>query len=132
MAADECQKSQHHGEMPNARVVKSAHEHRQKRELHRAIEHQTGEDREHTKTDGGCVSQLLQWIVRLVQLGLAAEEKIMLRHGPNAANIARHKEHLAVIAAENFVGDVECARDHVDPHESEMPLQRAAEPASER
>src|ERR1700690_2116003 len=132
MSADELQESDHDGKMPDARIVKSAHQYCQKRELHRAIEPQAGENGEHAETDCRSVSQFLQRIVRLAQLGLRAEEKIMPGHGPDAANIARHEEHLAIIFAENFVGDVDRPRDHVNPDESEMPLQRPAEPTADR
>src|SRR5579864_5295708 len=56
----------------------------------------------------------------------------MPRHRPNAAHVFRDEQHLAVIATEDLVSQIKNACGNVDPHESEVPLQRAAEPTSNR
>src|ERR1700723_298415 len=118
--------------MPDSCIVKSAHQDRQKRKLHRTVEDEPSENGKHAETDCRSVGQFLQRIIWLVQFGLWGGEKKMKRHGPKAADITREEEHLPIIFAEDFIGHVECAGEHVNPDESEMPLQRAAEPASER
>ena len=56
----------------------------------------------------------------------------MPHHRPNAWDIARHKEHLLVISAEELVSHVQQTACYINPHEREMPLQRTTEPSADR
>src|SRR5271169_351625 len=55
----------------------------------------------------------------------------MTRHRPNAGKITPDKKNLLIVAAEDLVADVHEARGDVDPHESKVPLQCAAEPSAQ-
>src|SRR4029077_17336550 len=59
-----------------------------------------------------------------------SEEKVVVHHGPDPANISWSKQHLAIIPAEHLIAKVEEAGCDIDPHEGEVPLQAAAQPSA--
>src|SRR5271166_5987714 len=88
-----------------------------------------GHESAHAKENRGSVSELLQRVVRRVNLGFGAKEEVMARHGPHAFDIARREKHLAPMAGYNLVDHVHESAANEDPHEREVPLQRAPQPA---
>src|SRR5438067_12783932 len=55
----------------------------------------------------------------------------MPRHGPHALDVARHEQDLFVMPGDELIGDVNDAGRDEYPHESEVPLQRAAQPSAD-
>src|SRR5205823_14414046 len=74
---------------------------------------------------------LLQRIVGLFCHRLGTEEKVVAHHRPNPWNITRRKQDLPIIPAEDLIPEIQHAAAYVDPHESEVPLQRAAQPVAD-
>src|SRR4029077_4027767 len=74
---------------------------------------------------------LLQRVVGFTLFRLWAKEKVVTHHGPNARKIAVSKKYLAIVAAEELISKVEQASANVDPHEGEVPLERAAKPSTD-
>src|SRR5437868_5585305 len=109
MSGDECEKSAHGDEVPDAREMKSAKQRGQKRQLDRFPEHESGDHGKHAEGERLRVSQLLQRVVRLGLRRLWTKQKIMAEHGPYAGEIAWNQDHLSPVAAEELICTVEKA-----------------------
>src|SRR5579871_291040 len=131
VAEYESQDCPHHDEMPQPCPMKAAYQPGEPRELHRLPDSQPSNHRENTQSNGAGIGQFLKRVVRFAHYGFWPEEEIPPDHRPNTGNIVMGEQHLAVISAEDFVPQVNQSRRDVDPHESEMPLQSAAEPATD-
>src|SRR5271166_6488505 len=118
--------------MPDAGKRESTHQPRQPPELRWLEEHYARQRGDHTKEDRGSVGELLQRIVSRVNRGFEAEEEVVPRHRQNALDIARREQHLAPMAARKLIDHVQDPATNEDPHESEVPLECAAKPASNR
>src|SRR5260221_1078948 len=118
--------------MPEARIVESAHQPRQPVELYRLPYRKAGQHREHAQADHRGVRMFLKWVVGFTLLRFRTEEEVVLHHGPDAWDVAMSDQNLPIGAAEDLIADVDHARGDVNPHEGEVPLQRAAEPSADR
>src|SRR4029077_16083977 len=56
--------------------------------------------------------------------------EIVPYHRPDAGNITRSEKNLPVVSTEYLITEIEEASGDVDPHESQVPLQRATEPSA--
>ena len=74
----------------------------------------------------------LKRVVSFPEWRFWSEEKIVAQHWPDSRKIASNEKNLPVTAAEDLVGKVKKSGRNVDPHEREMPLQRATKPAARR
>src|ERR1700678_1261842 len=131
MQYDHHKMSQHEKEnCPDARVMKSSHHPGKPGELNRLPDGEASEYGENAKNDRGGIGLLLQWVIYLAGRRFGTEQEIMLHHRPNAGNVARRKQHLAVIAAKNLIPKIQGACAHVNPHKGQMPLQRTTQPTT--
>src|SRR4051794_31004094 len=121
----------HHREMPDPGPVKTTHDPCQPGKLYWFPHCKSGQDRQNPQAEHRRVRQLLKRVVGLAGNWFRSKEKIVMRHGPDSANIARHEQHLAIVSAEHLMSQVEKAGRDVNPHESEVPLQAAAQPSTE-
>src|SRR3954469_24804321 len=74
----------------------------------------------------------LERVIRFFRRRFGSEEKIMPHHGPHAGNIARNKQDLFVVTTKELISHVQQPTRDVNPHKSQVPLQRPAEPAADR
>src|SRR5580692_1673718 len=130
MAENERQDCPHDQEMPQSRQMKSAHHPRQPRRLHRLPYRETGQHRKHAQSDCGSVSVFLQRVVSFFYWRLGAEEKVIAHPWPHSGQVSRREKNLLIVAAKNLISDVHQSGCQVNPHEGEMPLQRATQPAA--
>src|SRR5271166_6343911 len=73
---------------------------------------------------------LLQRVVCLTRRGLRPEEEIMFDHRPYSRKIPASKQNLSIISAEELIPEIDQPGRDVNPHERQVPLQRAAEPSA--
>src|SRR6266536_2412398 len=132
MAEYECQQRPHDYKMPQAGIMKTTHHPRQPGKLHRLPDSNARKDRQHAQHKCGSVSVLLQRIVSFFYRRLGAEEKIVAHHRPHAMNVARRKQDLPIIIAEYLIAEIQQTASNINPHESQMPLQRATQPPANR
>src|ERR1043166_1351275 len=126
MAGDKGKKSTQRHEVPDAREMKSSEQKRQPRKLGRLIKHDPSCGREHAEQDRGGISKLLERVISFFNLRLGAEQEVMPGHRPYAFDVAWRKEDLPKVTAEKLINDVHHTSRDEDPHEGEMPLERAA------
>src|SRR5437868_9182595 len=63
---------------------------------------------------------------------LGSKEKVVPNHGPDARQVSMGEQNLLIVSTKKLVADVDQAGGHVDPHECEVPLQRASKPTTKR
>src|SRR6267154_73053 len=114
--------------MPDARPVKSSHHPGQPGKLNRLPHREPSQHRQNSQPNRSSVSMLLQRVIRLAYRRLGAEKEVMLHHRPHARNIPRRKQNLPIVPAEKLIAEIQNARRHVNPHEGQVPLQRASQP----
>src|SRR6266849_6278492 len=132
VSGNKCEEAAHRREMPHAREMKTTEQKCQPRELDGFVQDDPSEQRQRAERYGGGVSQLLQRVVLTRRRGLGTKEKIVPRHRPHAWDVMEREQHRTVMPADDLIHDINYAARGEEPHEGEMPLQRAAEPSAER
>src|SRR5580765_4442934 len=112
--------------------MEAAHHPRQPRKLHWLPNREARQHREHSQPNRGGVRVLLQRVVGFLGLGFVAEEKVVPHYRPYTRDVTSYEEHLLVVSAEDLIAEVHEAGRDIDPHEGKVPLQRAAQPSTER
>src|SRR5437016_11407824 len=121
----------HDPEVPVARRLKAAEQRRQPRELHRLVNGQPGQHRDRAEEVDARVGELLKRVVLALWWVVPTEPEVVPRHVDRAAHVARTKQQRAPLAALREIAEVQQADGHEGPHQGEMPVQRAREPAAE-
>src|SRR5437016_1159155 len=121
----------HDPEVPVARRLKAAEQRRQPRELHRLVNGQPGQHRDRAEEVDTRIGELLQRVVLALWRVVRAEPEVVPRHVDRAAHVARAEQQRAPLAALHEIAEVEQADGHEGPHQGEVPVQCAREPAAE-
>ena len=82
----------HRQEMDQPRAVVAAEQPAERRQLHRLVHHQPGQQRDGAEDERARIGQLLQRIVLADRRRFRAEQKVVPRHRPHAWQIARHEQ----------------------------------------
>src|SRR5258706_5171220 len=112
MAQHKTQDRPHHGEVPDARPVKSSHHPGEPGKLNWLPHSETGEHGEHSKPNGGRVSMLLQRVISLANRRLRSKKEIMFHHRPHAGNVTMREPDLTIITAEKLIAEIKKAGRH--------------------
>src|SRR5438132_5020192 len=121
----------HDPEVPVARRLEAAEQRREPGELHRLVDSQPGQNRECAEEVDARIGELLERVVFALWRVVRTEPEIVLRHVDRAAHVAWAEQQRAPLAALHEIAEVEQADGHEGPHQGEMPVQRAREPAAE-
>ncbi len=129
---DEREQSAHREEVHQSRPVIAAEHDADRRELRRLVHHDSGQQRQRPEADRGRVGELLKRIVLTGRNRLRSEQEIVTGHRPHTCDVAPRERHRAVMTARDLRDHIQHPARGEDPHEGEVPLQRTAEPATDR
>src|SRR6266849_1745266 len=124
-------KNPHRPEVPVPRRLEAAEQRGEPRELRRFVDRESREDRQHAEQDDECVRGLLKRIVLPLRRVILPQPQVVLLHLDRAANVARPEQEGPPFAACSEVREIEQAAHDERPHQGEVPIQSAGEPAPE-
>src|SRR5438876_5818702 len=121
----------HRPKVPIARRLKSSEQRSEPRELRGLVDRKSGDDRQHAEQDDEGVGGLLEGVVFSLRRVLLAQSQIVFLHLDRATDIARPEQERAPFAARRQVRQIQHAAGDERPHQREVPIQPAREPAAQ-
>src|SRR6266480_1533832 len=121
----------HDPEVPVARRLEPAEQRREPGELYRLVNGHPGEHGERAEQVDARVGKLLERVVLALWRVVPTQPEVVLRHVDRAAHVARAEQQRPPLAALYEIAEVEQADGQEGPHQGEMPVQGAGEPAAE-
>src|SRR3989441_253960 len=121
----------HDPEVPKARRLEPPEQGGEPGELQRLVDREPGQHRERAEQVDARVRELLERVVLPLRRMVLAEAEVIPRHLDRAAHIARAEQQRAPLAASHEITEVQQPHRHEGPHEGEVPIQRAREPAAQ-
>src|SRR3989442_2989120 len=121
----------HDPEVPKARRLEPPEQGGEPGELQRLVDREPGHHRERAEQVDARVRELLERVVLPLRRMVLAEAEVIPRHLDRAAPIARAEPQRGPLAASHEITEVQQPHRHEGPHEGEVPIQRAREPAAQ-